>query len=369
MKLICPKAVLAENIALVSRAVATRATMPVLECVLLIADEAGFRLLSNNLEMTIETKEIDAEVFEMGGIALDGKVFFDIIRRLPGDDVEISVDAKNMTIIRSGRSEYKILGQSRAEFPAPPDVEKTQPYPVSMGIFRDMIRQCIFSISMDESKPVFTGGLLEIDENQMRMVTTDTYRVSLRQFDLPATNEHPISAIIPGKTLNEISRILPDTEDACDIYFSDNQVLFDLENCILTSRIIEGEFFKYSNVLTKDFVTKIMVNRSEFLGSVERVNIISRDAKKSPILLKSEDGKLAITSNSELGLSYDEVKITQDGQDFELKFNPAFISDILKTLDTDEIELYVVSTSAVSPCIIKIPETEDYTYLILPTRR
>jgi len=368
MKLICSKKVLVENIALVSRAATSRSQMQILECVLLIADGDGFRMLCNDLELCIESGNIEAEIIEVGSIALDCKVFFDIVRRLPGDEVEITLEANNMTIIRSLKSEYKILGQTGDEFPKPPVIEKEQPYAIAAGQLRDLIRQTNFSVSTDDTKPLLTGELIEIDENYIKMIAVDGFRISLRQFKLDTPNKEPISAVIPGKTLNEIARILED-DTIATIYFADRSLLFELEGCTITSRLIEGDFIKYENMLSKDFITKVLTDRNALIDSVERATLITKDAKKNPVRLKLEDGRLIITSNSELGIAYDELAVMQDGQNLELSFNPRFITDVLKALDDDKVELNFATTSPTSPCTIKVEGSEDYNYLILPTRR
>ena len=369
MKLICSKKLLAENIALVSRASTGRSQMQILECVLLTADGDGFRLLCNDLELCIESKDIEAEIIELGSIALDCKVFFDIIRRLPGDEVEISTEANNMTVVRSLKSEYKILGLGGDQFPKPPVIEKEQPYSIPCEQLRDLIRQTIFSISADDTKPLLTGELIEIDEAYIKMVSVDGFRISLRRFELADPNKEPISAVIPGKTLNEIARILPADDSSVTIYFADRSILFELENSTITSRLIEGDYIKYENMLSKDFITKVVTDRNTLIDSVERVTLISKDAKKNPVRLKLEDGRLILTSNSELGVAYDELKVSQDGQNLELSFNPRFITDVLKALDDDSIELNFATSTPTSPCTIKVEGSEDYNYLILPTRR
>ena len=370
MKVICGKNALVESINIASRAVSSKVAMPILECCLLTAEAGvGLKLTANDGEMAIETKPIEAEVVEGGAVALDAGVFFDIVRRLPGKSVEISCDDKNLTVIRSDKSEFKILGMDGSDFPEMPVVLEevgggfTLP---SVGL-KNMIRQTIFSVSQDTSKPVLCGELLEIVDGTVRLVSVDGFRISLRKSDFEAGVTTGARVVIPGKALSEISKILPTDGDATVSFFTqDNHILFEMGNCVVVSRLLEGEFINYENMLVKEAETTIVVNRAEFLESIERAALISRDTKKSPVKLKLEEGQIVITSNTEMGTSYEEVHAEQDGPGLEIAFNPRYITDVLKVLECERIVMEF--TSALSPCIIKVEDSDDYKYLVLPLR-
>lgn len=375
MRVICGKSALVEGINIASRAVSSKTGLAILECCLLTVMKGdGFKLTANNMEMAIETKPIEADVLEEGAVALDSKVFFDIVRRLPGNSVEIVSDSKNLTTIRSDKSEFKILGMNAAEFPATPELDEDgvlqSRYTLPAAEFKNMIRQTIFSVSLDNSKPTLCGELLEIEGGVVKMVSLDGIRVSLRQYDLGRKdeNENIIKVIIPGKTLGEISKILP-AEPEATVSFSatDKHILFDLENAVVVSRLLEGEFFNYENMFLKETETKVTVDRAEFLECIERASLVSRDAKKG-IKLKFEDGRIIITCNTEIGASYEEILAEQDGLGLEIGFNPRYIADVLKVLEQERVVLGFVSTSAMSPCIIKVEDSSDYQYLVLPVR-
>jgi DNA polymerase-3 subunit beta len=322
--------------------------------------------MANDMEMAIETKGLEAEVLENGAVALDSRVFFDIVRRLPGDSVEVYADDKNLAVIKSGKSEYKILGMNPEEFPALPEIEKEQSYSLPAPELKDMIRQTIFSVSQDISKPVMCGALLEIDKNCAKMVTVDGFRISLRKLDFENSGKDA-KVVIPGKTLNEIGKILPvDANCVTSLYITDKHVLFDLENCIVVSRLLEGEFIKYDNMFTKETETTVNVDRRDLLGCIERATLISKDSKKSPVKLKLADGRVEVTSNTEMGASYEEIDVEQDGTDLEIAFNPRYLTDVLKVLDYERIAMEF--STALSPCVIKVEGSEDYKYLVLPLR-
>jgi len=318
------------------------------------------------MEMAIETKAIEAEVLESGAVALDARVFFDIVRRLPGDDVEIYADDKNLTVISSGKSEFKILGMDGGEFPVLPDVEKEHTYNLPSPEFKDMIRQTIFSVSTDISKPILCGQLLEIDETCAKLVSVDGFRISLRKFDFK-NSAKSAKVVIPAKALGEIGKILPVEEDSTvSFYITDKHILFDMANCIVVSRLLEGEFIKYENMFTKETETTVNIDRRDLLDCIERATLISRDSKKSPVKLKISEGRIEATSNTEMGTSFEEIGVEQDGPDLEIAFNPRYLTDVLKVLDYERISMEF--SSALSPCVIMVEGSDDYKYLVLPLR-
>ena len=366
MRIICAKNLLVEGINTVSRAVTGRASQPILECCLLTAADGGFKLMANDMEMAIETKKVEVEVLENGAVALDARVFFDIVRRLPGDSVEIHADDKNLTVIKSGKSEFKILGMNAEEFPALPEVEKEHNYSLPSPELKDMIRQTIFSVSQDISKPVLCGELLEIDENCVKLVSVDGFRISLRLFEFINDNKNA-KVVIPAKTLGEIGKLLSaDAESITSFYITDKHILFDMENCIVVSRLLEGEFIKYENMFTRETETTISVDRRDLLDCIERATLISRDSKKSPVKLLLDEGRMEVTSNTEMGASYEELGVEQDGPGLEIAFNPRYLTDVLKVLDYERISMEF--STPLSPCVIKVEGSEDYKYLILPLR-
>jgi DNA polymerase-3 subunit beta len=320
--------------------------------------------------MAIETSALESEVLEEGSVALDIKVFADIVRGLPGPNIEISVDDKNLTTIKSGRSEFKILGMNPEEFPALPKVSKSQAYKISSAVFKNMIRQTVFSVSQDASKPVLCGQLLDIKEDNIKMVSVDGFRISLRSWTLESSGENSnldVKMVVPGKTMSELSKILPaDSDTMLDFYYTSQHVLFDLGSCVAVSRLLDGEFINYENMFVSEATTAITLNRNEAMESIERATLISRDSKKSPVKLKIENSTVAISSNTEMGASYEEVAALQDGPDLEIAFNPRYLTDVMKVLDAEKITMSF--TSSLSPCIIKVEGSEDYKYLVLPLR-
>jgi DNA polymerase-3 subunit beta len=366
MKIICAKEVLAENINIVSKAVSSKTTLNILECILIISDDDGLRLIGNDLELGIETAPISAETLEKGSVALEARIFSDIIRRLPNAEVVISTDEKNITTIQCGQSEFKLLGQPGEEFPFLTKVEKSDPVVISATNFRDMIRQTIFSVALDDSKPAMTGELLQIKENVMTLVAVDGFRISMKRTPLE-TESVDLSVIVPAKTLNEISKIIGgDADQLIRIYFTDKHVLFELESCVVVSRLLEGDFIHFENLFTEDYTTLIYVNREDMTLSLDRASLISKDAKKNPIKIHVDHQTMVITSNTEIGTSHEELQIETDGVPLEIAFNPRYLIECLKAMEDERITIQF--TTPLSPCIVKGEDNHSYKYLILPLR-
>ena len=365
LKIICQKTDLLNGVNTVLKAVPTRTTLPILECILLDATNDSFKLISNDLELGIEST-VNAEIIKKGQIALDAKMFSEIVKKLPSSIVEISVDENMKTTIICEKSKFNISGQSGDEFLKLPKIEKDNYIKLSQLCFKEMIHQTIFSIAIEEVRPVLTGELIEINDNHFNIVSVDGHRVSIRYSKLE-NNKNNINVVVPGKTLNEISKILSSEEEKeVYIYFTDKHILFELNDSIVVSRLLEGEFPKYEQIFSKDYETKVTINRREFFNSIERAALISKDGKKTPIKININDSNLIITSNTELGTSYEEVNIIKEGKNLDIAFNPRFLIEALRVIEDEEINIQF--TNPLSPCIIKQTDGNDYKYLILPIR-
>jgi DNA polymerase-3 subunit beta len=365
MHIICHKNDLLNGVNTVLKAVSTRTTLPILQCILLDAHEEDFKLIGNDLELGIEHKT-KATVVKSGNIAVDSKMFSEIIRKLPDNDVEISVDEHQLMTIKCEKSVFNISTQSGAEFIQLPQVTKTRPLLISQNVLRNMIHQTIFSIAIEEIRPILTGELFEIKDNYLNIVSVDGYRISIRQTQLSENFEN-ISVVIPGKTLSEIQKILTSDEDnEVAIYFTDKHILFELNDTIIVSRLLEGDFPKYDQIFSSDYETLISVNRKNLLQSIDRAALMARDSKKNPIKFQIEDSTLSITSNTDLGKVHEEIDIRREGNPLNIAFNPKYLIDALKVIENEEVEL--TFTSSLNPCIIKNSSDTSFKYLILPIR-
>ena len=366
MKVNCSRNSLLNAINIVSKAVPSRTTMPILECILLTAAEDGFKLTANDMELAIESAYIDADIDEVGKVAVDARFFSDIIRKVNGDAVTIETDDKNIILIKCGRSEFKISGQNGDEFPPLPDVEKTEKFVISQNELRNLIKATIFSISADESKPMLTGELVEIKDGKINFVSVDGYRISYKEADLFQSSVDK-KAIVPGKSLGEIAKILAQDDDLkAVLYFTENHLMADIDGNIVVSRLIEGEFIKYQQSFTEDFKTSAKINRDEMVDCLERASIISRDSRKIPVKLKIGGNKIVITANAETSTAYEELNAEIDGDDLLIAFNPRYLIDALRAIEEEEV--YIHFNTQLSPCVFKPVEGEDFKYLVLPLR-
>lgn len=365
MNFVCSKEKLLESLNIVSKAVPNRTTKPILECILITVTDKGFKLLANDMEMAIESLLVECEVMETGTICIEAKILTDIIRSLPDSTVSIKSDSNNVTIIKSGKSEFKILGLSGDEFPPMPEVEKYNCYEIYSADLRNMIKQTVFSVSSDESRIVLNGEFFDIKDGFLNLVAVDGFRVSLRRIEF-LNSGVDTGVIVPYKAMSELSKILSsEPELKTYIYTTDKHVLFETESLVMVSRLIEGEFMNYQQIFSEDFDTKIVVDRVEFIGCLERSSIIS-DAKKNPIKLEIKPEWMIVTTNNELGTTYEEINIDIEGNPLEIAFNPRYMIDALKAIEDEEVE--ILFTTALSPCIIKGLVGDNYKYLVLPLR-
>lgn len=365
MHIKCQKDELLNGVNTVLKAVSTRTTLPILQCILLDAHENGFKLIGNDLELGIES-DLKAIVISYGNVAIDARMFSEIVKKLPDSEVEISVDDHHLMTIRCDKSEFLIPGQAGNEFIQLPQVTKNRPLLISQNILKNMIHQTIFSIAIEEIRPILTGELFEIKSNKLNIVSVDGYRVSIRQTDL-AEAYADTSVVIPGKTLSEIQKILnSDEESEVAIYFTDRHILFEMNSSIIVSRLLEGDFPKYDQIFSSDYETLIKIDRKNMLQSIERSALIARESKKSPIKFQIKDSILTISSNTDLGKVHEEIDIHREGKELDIAFNPRYLIDALKVIEDDEIQL--TFTTSLNPCIIRDAENDAYKYLVLPIR-
>lgn len=362
MKLICSKASLLKGVSIVSKAVSSRTTMPILNCILIDASANEIKLTANDMELGIETV-IEGEIVERGIIALDAKFFSEIVRKLPDNDVVIESDDTFQTTITCEKAKFNIVGKSGEDFSYLPYIEKNESISISQFTLKDVVRQTIFSIADNDTNKLMTGELFEINENRLRVVSLDGHRISIRNIELKESYS-PLKVVVPGKTLQEISKILTgEAEDMVDIFFADNHILFEFDETKVVSRLIEGEYFHIDQMLSSDYDTKVKINKREFLSCIDRATLLIREGDKKPIILNIQDGSLQLKINSFVGSMNEEIEIEKEGKDLLIGFNPKFFIDALRVIDDEEVTLYMVNPKA--PCFIK-DDAGTYVYLILP---
>lgn len=362
MKLICSKANLLNGVQTVSKAVPNKTTMSILECILVDASKGVITLTANDMELGIETT-IDGEIVEKGIIALDAKIFLEIVRKLPDNDITIETDSSYKTTITCEKAKFNIIGKSGDDFSYLPKVDREDSIVVSQFTLKEVVRQTIFSISDNDNNKLMTGELFDINGDILKVVSLDGHRISIRKIQLKNSYE-PKKVVVPGKTLNEVSKILPGgAENDVTISFTQKQIVFEFDSTTVVSRLIEGEYFKIDQMLSSDYETKVKINKKEFLNCIDRATLLVKEGDKKPIIINITDDGMELKINSILGSMNEDIDIEKSGKDLMIGFNPKFLIDALRVIDDEEVDLYMVNPKA--PCFIKDLE-ENYIYLILP---
>ena len=362
MKLVCSKNSLLKSINISLKAVPSKTTMPILECILVDASASQIKFISNDTELGIETI-VEGMILEKGIVAIDAKIFYEIIRRLPDNDVTIESDQNYTLTISCEKSNFKIPGKSGEDFSYLPMIERDQSLTISQYTLKEMIRQTIFSIAVNENNPMMTGELIEIKENSLRMVSLDGHRISIRRCALKKEYED-VKVVVPGKTLSEISKILSgEMDDQVSIYFTKNHIMFEFDQTMVVSRLIEGDYFRVDHMLSKDYEVKVTVNKRELMECIDRGTLLVKEGDKKPIVVDLKDNQMEMKIDSSLGSMKEELFVEKEGKDILIGFNPKFMLDALRVIDDEKVSLYMMNTKA--PCFIK-DEEETYTYLVLP---
>ena len=362
MKLIFTKSSLNKAVGIVMKAVPTRTTMSILECILIDASTNEIKFTANDMELGIETI-VEGEIIEKGKVAIDAKIFSEIVRKLPDNDITIETDDNYTSTITCEKSKFNIAGKSGDDFSYLPVIIKEKSISLSQFTLKETINQTIFCTSPKDNNKMMTGELFEVKDNVLKVVGLDGHRIAIRNINLSG-NADDVKVVVPGKTLNEISKILSsDAESVVNIYFTNNHILFEFDNTMVVSRLIEGEYFKRNQMLSSDYETKVVINKKEFLDSIDRANLLIREGDKKPIIINITDGSLEVKVQSAIGSLNEDIDINKEGKDIMIGFNPKFLIDALRVIDDEPVDIYLVNPKA--PCFIRDKE-ENYIYLILP---
>lgn len=370
MKIICEKEKLLKGINSVVRAVPSRTTMPILEGILIQTNNNQLKLTSYDLELGIEYT-MECDVKEEGNTVVNSVMFSEIIRKLPDTDISIELNESNLLVIECEGSLYKLSTMNPDEFPELPKIVVENSIETDQTILKNMIRKTIFAVSIEENRPIFTGCLFEVVNNSLNVVAIDGFRMGWVSNILSSATSN-FKAVIPGKTLNEVNKIILDSFDSIKIGVSKNQAIFEMENCKIVTRLLDGEFLNYASVIPNNWDTRIRINKNILQNCFERVSLISSSSiekeKKYPVKISIEVGKVTISCTNQTGDAKEEMYTETEGKDLEIGVNPKYFLDALKAIDDEEI--YISFGTNISPCVIKpVDETvRNYTYMILPIR-
>lgn len=363
MKFICEKNLLQEAISIAQKAVTGKSTMNILEGLLIIAKNNEILLIGSDIDLSVETK-LKAQVIEEGSIVVDSRLFGELIKKLPNNEVEINTMENSSIQILCQKSKAIMKYMSSDEFPSLQKVEEAMIFNISQGLLKNMIKGTLFAAAQDEIRPILTGVKFEIKNRKLNLVALDGLRLALKSEVLD--NDNSISAVIPGKTLNEVSKILEDSDKEVSITFTTNHMLFDLGKTKIISILLAGEFINYSSIIPDEYNLKVTAKRSELLDCIERASLMAKEGNTHLIKLDIKDDQIVITSDSQLGNAREELNAIMQGEGLKIAFNAKFLIDVLKIMDEEEIILEL--TSSVSPCVIKNKNKDNCTYLVLPVR-
>lgn len=365
MKFSCEKHILQAAVATCARAAAAKSPIPTLEGVLLEAGER-LRVTGYDLKKGIYTT-VEAEVTEPGSVVLDAKLFGEMVRRMPDGMVTIETDPENKTTVKCGKTEFAFMGMDSGEYPELPSVDGIRSYKMKQATLKNMINQSCFAISDNDSRPVYTGSLFEVEAGTLAMVSVDGYRLAIRREAIEGPEEHN-EFIVPGTALTDIERISTGDEEAeTGIFVGANHVSFIIGNTVVISRRLEGDFLNYRKAMPDTFKMHIKVSRAELLRVIDRVSLIIDEKTKNPVRMTFNDGFIDCLCNTPLGKAEDVCFAEGNGEGLEIGFNGKYMMDALKAAPMDEIDLCLNGNTA--PCIMVPADGSDkFKYMVLPIR-
>ncbi|KYC73014.1 DNA polymerase III subunit beta [Bacillus coagulans] len=370
---------LIESVQDVSKAITSRTTIPILTGIKITASEEGITFTGSDSDISIESfvpKEEDGDeiavIQQTGGIVLQAKIFGELVKKLPMDIVEIEVVNQFQTIIRSGKSNFNLNGLDAEEYPHLPQITEDKVIRIPADILKNLIRQTVFAVSTAETRPILTGVNWSIKGSRLNCIATDSHRLAQRTAEIEAAADAEYNIVIPGKSLNELNKILPDSNEPVGIVITDNQVLFKAKHLLFFSRLLEGNYPDTSRLIPTDGKTEIVVNTKEFLQAIDRASLLAKEGQNANVVKLSSvtdiPGTIEITSNSpEIGKVTDRVNCKSiEGEELKISFSSKYMMDALRALEGTEITIRF--TGAMRPFIIRPVHDDTTLQLILPVR-
>ena len=358
---------LLNGINMAMKAVSSKPSLPILNCLLMEVTENGVQLTGNNMEMSVQTAVIPDNPSmdkETGKVALDAKLFADIIKSLPDDEIEISADSKHLVTIKCRKSKFNIPGCNPENFPVVSDVEAVGSFAIDCTVFRDMVRKTMFCVAKTSVKPVLTGELIKVSDGRMEVCAVDGFRIALSQCETDYTGEN-FSIIVPGKTLSEIGKLLPTSVDSkVTLSFDNKKVWFGFEGAKVMSNLLEGEFIHYDSMFSRESKQYVKADRAALLNAIERSTLIGE--KRTPVKLDIDETIMKISSKTGTGSLDDEINIENEGGKLDIGFNPGFLMEILKTITADQVEM--AFAGQLSACIIQPTDDKNCKYMLMPLK-
>lgn len=364
MKLICEGLDLSDAVLKVIKATATRTTNPILEGIKLSAGEDTLTLSATDLELSIE-KTIPADVKIEGEVVVPGKFFADFVKKLSSEQIELSLDGKNQLKIKYTDSEGFLQCMNNDEFPQIKELVNPEKFVIKNNDFRDLINKTIFSVAVDDSRPILKGCLFEIEENKITAVALDGYRLALVHKPISSASSK-ITCIVPARTLAEISRLLDDSEETIEVFVQKNYMLVQVGGTKIITRLLDGEFINYKQVIPQNTSTVVTINKKQLEFGLERASLLAKMDRNNLVKFDIRDNLLTLTSSSDIGNVTENITIALDGKDITIAFNARYFSECMRNIEDEFIKINF--TSPIAPCTIESTEQDEYLYLILPMR-
>jgi DNA polymerase III subunit beta len=376
MKFIIQRDHLVQSVQDVMKAVTSRTTIPILTGIKIVASNEGVTLTGSDSDISIQTfipreeggDEI-VEVKESGAIVLNARFFSEIVKKLPTDTVEIEVLSHLQTVIRSGKSEFSLNGLDAEEYPHLPQIEENNTFHIAADLLKAMIRQTVFAVSTSETRPVLTGVNWKVENDELNCIATDSHRLALRVVKIETENPGNYNVVIPGKSLNELNKIIGDSNELIDIVITENQILFKTKHVLFFSRLLEGNYPDTSRLIPNESKTDVTVNTKEFLQAIDRASLLAREGRNNVVKFSTiENSLIEISSNTpEIGKVIEEVQSDAiEGEDLKISFSAKFMMDALKALEGTDIKISF--TGAMRPFVIRPLHDQTILQLILPVR-
>lgn len=359
----CQGLELSEGLLRVSKAISNKIANPILEGIKIIAEEDTLIMSATDTELTIE-KKIKAEVRQEGETVVPGRFITEFVKKLTNTQIELEVNDKNQLTIRYEDSESVIQCYNPVEYPGFKNVESKEYFGISQKDFKTCVNKSIFAVALDDSRPILKGVLFDINNNELNVVALDGYRLARVKKTIKSNMTKSI--VVPARSLNELSKMIEDSDEIINIYVGEYTIMADLGDTKVTSRLLEGDYINYKQIIPVNFETFVIVNKEQFEQALERATLLSRTSSSNYVKFDIKESNLCITSNSELGNLKENIPVSVSGKDLVISFNPRYYLESLRVNTNEFVKLCFNNPS--TPCVIVPTEEDEFLYLILPVR-
>lgn len=362
MRVICARKDLYEGVQTAARAVSARTSLPILGHLLITAEDDRLRIAATDLEIGMECV-VEANIVEAGSMTVPARVFTEVLSSLPETDVSLTLDEEYNVSIKCAASDFSIKSLPPEEFPMLPDVVEEVSFTIERDVLRDAVKKTAFAVGIDESRAILTGILLQLTENGLKFVSTDTHRLCVMDCRV-IESFGTVNATVPGRALTELSRVVPENDGTVSVMISSSQIKFAVDDTVLISRLIEGQFPNFEKVIPVEHTKTLTIPTVQFEQSLKRVAIVARDNSFRTVL-ETADGKLTLTAESgNVGKAHEEVEIVKEGDDVKMAFSAKYLLDLLAVVDTEAVQMEL--SGEVNQALIRRQGHDDYLYVVMP---